>query len=110
MRFSDRDSLCNVPPLFHCFDKCKPSRLDIHVAADIKTGSPIVARGDAFSPPPPSSPLPSPFALLSFSPKDIVQAVSYERCTAIHGVPTHFIGVLDELDRVGSGVDMSSLR
>ncbi|KAF8678896.1 AMP-binding enzyme C-terminal domain [Rhizoctonia solani] len=86
--------------------------LDIHVAADIKTGSPIVARGDAFSPPPPSSPLPSPFALLvnSFSPKDIVQAVSYERCTAIHGVPTHFIGVLDELDRVGSGVDMSSLR
>ncbi|KAF8706865.1 AMP-binding enzyme C-terminal domain, partial [Rhizoctonia solani] len=51
-----------------------------------------------------------PKAVSSFSPKDIVQAVSHERCTAIHGVPTHFIGVLDELDRVGSGVDMSSLR
>ncbi|CAE6467343.1 unnamed protein product [Rhizoctonia solani] len=46
----------------------------------------------------------------SFSPKAIVQAVSEERCTALHGVPTHFIGVLEELDRVGSSVDMSSLR
>ncbi|CAE6521746.1 unnamed protein product [Rhizoctonia solani] len=46
----------------------------------------------------------------SFTPKAIVQVVSEERCTALHGVPTHFIGVLDELDRVGSSVDMSSLR
>ncbi|CAE6467966.1 unnamed protein product [Rhizoctonia solani] len=46
----------------------------------------------------------------SFSPKDIVRTVSEERCTALHGVPTHFIGVLEELDRVGTSVDMNSLR
>ncbi|CEL52517.1 AMP-binding enzyme, putative [Rhizoctonia solani AG-1 IB] len=46
----------------------------------------------------------------SFSPRDIVQAVSEEHCTAIHGVPTHFIGVLDALDHAGPEVDMSSLR
>ncbi|CUA74535.1 hypothetical protein RSOLAG22IIIB_05595 [Rhizoctonia solani] len=51
-----------------------------------------------------------PKAVSSFSPKEIVRTVSDERCTALHGVPTHFIGVLDELDRVGSSVDMSSLR
>ncbi|KAG8682084.1 hypothetical protein FRC11_000269, partial [Ceratobasidium sp. 423] len=51
-----------------------------------------------------------PKAVSSFSPKDIVRTVSEERCTALHGVPTHFLGVLDVLDRVGSDVDMGSLR
>ncbi|KAG8790138.1 hypothetical protein FRC12_012708 [Ceratobasidium sp. 428] len=48
----------------------------------------------------------------TFDPKAIVQTVSDERCTALHGVPTHFIGVLEELERRGtdSGLDMSSLR
>jgi hypothetical protein len=41
-----------------------------------------------------------------------VQTVSDERCTALHGVPTHFIGVLEELEELGpnSSLDMSSLR
>ncbi|CAE6434778.1 unnamed protein product [Rhizoctonia solani] len=82
MRLSNSDFVCNVPPLFHCFDEYSLSESGVDVAANIKL----------------------------FSPKDIVQAVSEERCTALHGVPTHFIGVLDELDRVGSSADMSSLR
>lgn len=41
-----------------------------------------------------------------------MRTVSDEKCTALHGVPTHFIGVLEELERLGpaSGLDMSSLR
>ncbi|KAG8745164.1 hypothetical protein FRC10_008617 [Ceratobasidium sp. 414] len=48
----------------------------------------------------------------TFDPKAIVQTVSDERCTALHGVPTHFIGVLEELERRGpnSGLDVSNLR
>ncbi|KAG9097892.1 hypothetical protein FRC06_007055 [Ceratobasidium sp. 370] len=53
-----------------------------------------------------------PKAVSTFNPKTIVQTVSDERCTALHGVPTHFIGVLEELERRGpnSGLDMSNLR
>ncbi|KAJ1305913.1 hypothetical protein OPQ81_010632 [Rhizoctonia solani] len=86
MRLSNRDSVCNVPPLFHCFG------LVLGNLAAWVHGAAIVYPSE------------------SFSPKDIVRTVSEERCTALHGVPTHFIGVLDELDRVGSSVDMSSLR
>lgn len=52
------------------------------------------------------------YASETFDPKAIVQTVSEEKCTALHGVPTHFIGVLEELERLGpaSGLDMSSLR
>ncbi|KDN40110.1 hypothetical protein RSAG8_08310, partial [Rhizoctonia solani AG-8 WAC10335] len=86
MRLSNSDLVCNVPPLFHCFG------LVIGNLAAWVHGAAIVYPSELFS------------------PKDIVQAVSEERCTALHGVPTHFIGVLDELDRVGSSADMSSLR
>ncbi|EUC57442.1 long chain fatty acid acyl-CoA ligase, putative [Rhizoctonia solani AG-3 Rhs1AP] len=87
MRLSNKDLVCNVPPLFHCFDEYILGNLAAWVH-----GAAIVYPSE------------------SFSPKAIVQVVSEERCTALHGVPTHFIGVLDELDRVGSSVDMSSLR
>ncbi|KAL5638211.1 hypothetical protein ACGC1H_005048 [Rhizoctonia solani] len=86
MRLSNNDLVCNVPPLFHCFG------LVLGNLAAWVHGAAIVYSSE------------------SFSPKAIVQAVSEERCTALHGVPTHFIGVLEELDRVGSSVDMSSLR
>jgi hypothetical protein len=48
-----------------------------------------------------------------FDPKEIVDAVVKERCTALHGVPTHFLGVLSEFERresAGEKPDMSSLR
>lgn len=48
-----------------------------------------------------------------FDPKAIVDAVVEEKCTALHGVPTHFIGVLGEVDKrreAGEDVDTSNLR
>ncbi|KAF8157017.1 hypothetical protein B0H34DRAFT_783221 [Crassisporium funariophilum] len=49
----------------------------------------------------------------TFDPPAIVDAVVAERCTALHGVPTHFLGVLTEVDKrreLGEAVDMRSLR
>ena len=48
-----------------------------------------------------------------FDPKAIVEAVEQERCTALHGVPTHFLGVLAEVQRrqeAGEKLDLSRLR
>jgi hypothetical protein len=49
----------------------------------------------------------------TFDAPRIVDAVAAERCTALHGVPTHFLGVLAELARrraAGDAVDTRSLR
>lgn len=48
-----------------------------------------------------------------FDPRAIVDALVEERCTALHGVPTHFLGVLAEFDRrreAGEKVDVGCLR
>ncbi|KAJ7207094.1 hypothetical protein GGX14DRAFT_500091 [Mycena pura] len=48
-----------------------------------------------------------------FNPPAIVDAVVQERCTALHGVPTHFLGVLAEVERrraAGETLDMRQLR
>ena len=48
-----------------------------------------------------------------YDPCAIVDAVINERCTALHGVPTHFLGVLAEVERrqqAGEDLDFSSLR
>jgi acyl-CoA synthetase (AMP-forming)/AMP-acid ligase II len=48
-----------------------------------------------------------------FNPKRIVDAVLQEKCTALHGVPTHFLGVLSEVERrqqQGERLDLSNLR
>ena len=48
-----------------------------------------------------------------YDPCAIVDAVVNERCTALHGVPTHFLGVLAEVERrqqAGEKLDFSSLR
>jgi len=42
-----------------------------------------------------------------------VAAVSEERCTALHGVPTHFLGVLAEVEKRrnnGETLNFKSLR
>ncbi|TFY59061.1 hypothetical protein EVJ58_g6018 [Rhodofomes roseus] len=49
----------------------------------------------------------------TYSPPAIVDAIVDERCTALHGVPTHHLGVLHEVQRrraEGETVDTSSLR
>ena len=48
-----------------------------------------------------------------YDPAAIVDAVTEERCTALHGVPTHFLGVLAEVQRRredGERVDTRRLR
>jgi acyl-CoA synthetase (AMP-forming)/AMP-acid ligase II len=48
-----------------------------------------------------------------FNPVAIMDALVEEQCTALHGVPTHFIGILAELDKrkkAGKRVDISRLR
>ncbi|KAG6333017.1 hypothetical protein ID866_6070 [Astraeus odoratus] len=48
-----------------------------------------------------------------FNPPAIVDALVQDRCTALHGVPTHFLGVLSEVQSrqaAGEKVDLTSLR
>lgn len=48
-----------------------------------------------------------------FDPKAVVEALVQEGCTALHGVPTHFLGILDEFDKrkgAGERLDISRLR
>ena len=48
-----------------------------------------------------------------FDPPAIIDAVTEEKCTALHGVPTHFLGVLAEVQRRrddGERVDTRRLR
>ncbi|KAF7323872.1 hypothetical protein MKEN_00608600 [Mycena kentingensis (nom. inval.)] len=89
MNLTEQDVLCNVPPLFHCFG------LVLGNLAAWTHGACVV--------------YPSPV----FDPPSIVDAVVSERCTALHGVPTHFIGVLSEVDKrraAGDHLDMTRLR
>ncbi|KZP14919.1 acetyl-CoA synthetase-like protein [Athelia psychrophila] len=75
MRLTPQDVLCNVPPLFHCFG------LVLGNLAAWSHGACIV--------------YPSPL----FDPPQIIDAVLAEKCTALHGVPTHFLGVLGEVEK-----------
>ncbi|KAH8110335.1 acetyl-CoA synthetase-like protein [Phellopilus nigrolimitatus] len=48
-----------------------------------------------------------------FHPPSIVDAVVHEQCTALHGVPTHFLGVLTEMEKrkaSGEVADIHRLR
>jgi acyl-CoA synthetase (AMP-forming)/AMP-acid ligase II len=49
----------------------------------------------------------------TYDPKAIVDAVVQEGCTALHGVPTHFLGVLAEVQKrqeAGEKLNFSRLR
>jgi hypothetical protein len=49
----------------------------------------------------------------SFDPKAVVDTIIGDQCTALHGVPTHFLGVLSEVDKRqadGKTLDLSNLR
>jgi len=89
MNFTEHDVLCNTPPLFHCFG------LVLGNLACWTHAACIVYPSEGFD------------------PRAIVDAVTEERCTALHGVPTHFLGVLDEVERrkaAGARLDFSNLR
>lgn len=89
MYISENDVLCNVPPLFHCFG------LVLGNLAFWSHGACIV------------------YASETFDPKAVVDAVVGDKCTALHGVPTHFLGVLAEVDKrqaARESLDISNLR
>jgi fatty-acyl-CoA synthase len=84
LNFSEADRLCIPVPLYHCFG------MVLAVLACVSTGATMVFPGEAFD------------------PTAVLAAVSEERCTALHGVPTMFIAELAHPDF--KTFDLSSLR
>ena len=83
MRFTEKDRLCIPVPFFHCFG------MVLAIMACVTHGSTMVP-------------------LLWYTPMKVMHVVEYERCTALHGVPTMFIGVLEHRDF--DKYDYSTLR
>ncbi len=84
MLLTEQDSLCIPVPLYHCFG------MVLAVLACVSVGAAMVFPGEAFD------------------PAATLAAVSEERCTALHGVPTMFIAELDLPDF--NRYDLSRLR
>ncbi|MCD6419193.1 MAG: AMP-binding protein [Synergistetes bacterium] len=74
MRFTSKDRLCIPVPLFHCFG------MVLGVLACTTHGA--------------TSVLPS----AAFDTESTLKAIEKERCTAVHGVPTMFINMLNHQD------------
>lgn len=83
MNLTTQDKLCICVPFFHCFG------LVLAVMACITHASAMVP-------------------VEAFSPTKVMNAIMQEKCTAVHGVPTMFIAMLEHKD-FGS-YDLSSLR
>jgi fatty-acyl-CoA synthase len=71
MRFTEADRLCIPVPLYHCFG------MVLGNLACVTHGAAMVYPGEGFD------------------PKSVLETVQAERCTALHGVPTMFIALLD---------------
>ena len=91
LRYTSADRLCLPVPLFHCFG-CV-----IGVLGAFTHGATLIP-------------------LESFDPRQVLEIVSGERCTAIYGVPTMFIAVMEhpefhryELSSLRTGVMAGSL-
>ena len=84
MRLSESDSVCIPVPLYHCFG------MVLGVLAAYTHGSAAVFPSDAFD------------------PLAVLETVSAERCTVLHGVPTMFIAELEH-PRFAE-FDLTSLR
>ena len=84
MRLDEHDRLCIPVPFYHCFG------MVLGNLACVTHGACMVVPGEGFDP------------VLT------LQAVQAERCTALHGVPTMFIAILEH-PRFGE-FDLSTLR
>ncbi|KAL5359947.1 hypothetical protein BJX96DRAFT_164798 [Aspergillus floccosus] len=84
MNLTSFDILCCPPPLFHCFG------LVLGMLAVVTHGAKIVFPGE------------------TFDPQAVLHAISDEKCTALHGVPTMFEAILS-LPKP-PGFDSSNLR
>ena len=83
-RFTERDRVCIPVPFYHCFG------MVLGNLACSSHGACIVVPAEAFD------------------PLAVLEAVAAEKCTALYGVPTMFIGVLEH-PRFGE-FDFSTLR
>jgi fatty-acyl-CoA synthase len=84
MRLTPGDRLCIPVPLYHCFG------MVIGVLAALSHGAAMVFPGEAFD------------------AGQVLETVAAERCTALHGVPTMFIAMLEHPDFAKH--DLTSLR
>jgi fatty-acyl-CoA synthase len=84
MRLTSADRLCIPVPLYHCFG------MVLGNLACVTHGAAMVFPGE------------------SFEPQSVLHTVQAERCTALHGVPTMFIAILDH--PAFGDYDLSSLR
>ena len=84
MDFSPQDRLCIPVPLYHCFG------MVLGNLSSTATAATMVFPGEAFD------------------AKETLQAVMNEHCTALHGVPTMFIAMVDYPDF--AKFDLRSLR
>lgn len=73
MNFTHEDKLCIPVPFFHCFG------LVLAIMACLTHGASMVP-------------------LESYRPTEFMRAIQDEECTAVHGVPTMFIAVLEHKD------------
>lgn len=83
MKFTKNDKLCITVPFFHCFG------LVLAMMACITHGTTMVP-------------------VERYSPVPVMNAISVEKCTAVHGVPTMFIAILEHAQF--NNFDFSSLR
>ena len=83
MKFTKDDRLCITVPFFHCFG------LVLAMMACITHGTTMVP-------------------VERYSPVPVTNAISVEKCTAVHGVPTMFIAMLEHAQF--PQFDFSSLR
>lgn len=83
MKYTKNDKLCITVPFFHCFG------LVLAMMACITHGTTMVP-------------------VERYSPVPVMNAISVEKCTAVHGVPTMFIAMLEHAQF--NNFDFSSLR
>ncbi|KDQ20227.1 hypothetical protein BOTBODRAFT_101410 [Botryobasidium botryosum FD-172 SS1] len=88
MRLTPEDKICNVPPLFHCFDKYRKAG---NLAAWVHRASIV-------------------YASETYDPVATLRALKEEECTGVHGVPTHFLGLLAELEKDGDRTGLHKMR
>lgn len=84
MRFSSSDKLCIPVPLYHCFG------MVMGTLCCVAHGATMVLPEEVFD------------------PHSTLAAVASEQCTALHGVPTMFLGELNVADL--TAYDLGSLR
>ena len=83
-RFTENDRVCVPVPFYHCFGCVLGTEVCSVYGSAIVVPAPCYDAGDT------------------------LRALASERCTALYGVPTMFVSVLDHPDR--PGLDLSALR